>query len=178
MSRAYNVIKQSIWGHQIKGYWSCPTSVLIFNVDILTKDIINNFELDQLTVPSTWLSLYINIGENLARPSTSATKSDWNKHFFSRLNQKSQKHGHHSITSLPCSQKAAFVQPQLTPIEHWRESCTTRLAVLYYPIFLIERRNIWPINLCWWKDQLLSSLKCLSIKNSSTLTIIYGRVLK
>ncbi len=22
-----NVIKQGIWGHQIKGYWSCPTSV-------------------------------------------------------------------------------------------------------------------------------------------------------
>ncbi len=55
-----------------------------------------------------------------------------------------------------CSQKAAFLsplirwlptlQPQRTPIEHWRESCTARLTIHYYPIFLIERRNIWPIN--------------------------------
>ncbi len=67
------------------------------------------------------------------------------------------------------SQKAAFVsllkswlptlQPQRTPIEHWRESCTARLAVHYYPIFLIERRNIWPINLRGWIDELRSSSK-------------------
>ncbi len=67
------------------------------------------------------------------------------------------------------SQKVAFVppliswlpplQPQRTPIEHWRESCTARLAVHYYPIFLIEIRNIWPINLYGWNDEFLSSSK-------------------
>ncbi len=56
-----------------------------------------------------------------------------------------------------CSQKAAFVSPliswlptlqsQCTPIEHCRESCTARLAVHYYPIFLIEKCNILPNNL-------------------------------
>ncbi len=64
-------------------------------------------------------------------------------------------------------QKAAFVSPlvswlltlqrQRTPIDHWRESCTTRLVIHYYPIVIIERRIIWLINLRGWKDELLSS---------------------
>ncbi len=87
------------------------------------------------------------------------------------------------------SQKAAFVFPltswlptlqsQRTPIEHWRESCTARLAAHYYLIFFIERRNIWPINLRGWKDELLSSSQMsLNKKNPSILTIIFGRLLK
>ncbi len=75
-----------------------------------------------------------------------------------------------------CSQKAAFVspliswlpklQPQRTPIEHCRESCTANLAVHYYPLFLIEGRNIWPNNLREWKYEILSSSKMSLNKNS------------
>ncbi len=64
------------------------------------------------------------------------------------------------------SQKAACVspliswlptlQPQHTPIEHYRESSMANLAVHYYRLFLIERHNIWPNNLHGWKDELPS----------------------
>ncbi len=58
---------------------------------------------------------------------------------------------HHVISWLPT------LQPQRTPIEHCRESCTAYLAVHYYPLFLIERRNIWPNDLHGWMDEPLSS---------------------
>ncbi len=88
------------------------------------------------------------------------------------------------------SQKAAFVSPliswlstlqsQRTPIELWRESCTARLAVHYYPICLIERRNIWPIELLSlskmslnlsFLDNLLKKKKssCFQVRKSDSL---------
>ncbi len=97
------------------------------------------------------------------------TVTDCDKSSTSDKRRNSLHLGHTTTHLPPHSQKMAFVspliswlptlQPQCTPVEHWRESRTIRLAVHYYLIFLIERRNNWPINLRGWKDELFSSSK-------------------